>query len=130
AMEVTIKAWNTRNASARELARRTSALLDEIDEKGTAIVIVRFGRPAALLVPLEQTRQHRQVVIQEAGPGLSADEFEMPQLRDYDERLLAEMYARSPEPVGREDDPERATAFVRLQLEGLVEEVRGVRPNA
>jgi antitoxin (DNA-binding transcriptional repressor) of toxin-antitoxin stability system len=46
-------AGTTRNVSSRELSRRTSHLLDEIESHGSALVVIRYGRPSAVLVPFE-----------------------------------------------------------------------------
>ena len=43
----------TRNVTSRELSRRTSDLLDEIESNGSALVVIRYGRPCAVVVPFE-----------------------------------------------------------------------------
>lgn len=43
-----------RAVSSRALARTTARLLDEIDETGSAIGMVRFGRIVAVLMPFEE----------------------------------------------------------------------------
>ena len=47
-------ARRTRVVSARELSRRMARLLDEIESEESAFVIVRYGRPSAMLVPFEE----------------------------------------------------------------------------
>ena len=42
-----------RAVSARELARRTSHLLNELEETGHSLAVVRFGRIVAVLAPME-----------------------------------------------------------------------------
>lgn len=37
--------------SATELSRRMSAFLDEIDSENTSFLVVRYGRPAAVILP-------------------------------------------------------------------------------
>ena len=41
----------TRVVSMRDLSRRTASLLDQIEHQGSALVVVRYGRPAAVVVP-------------------------------------------------------------------------------
>ena len=47
-------ARHTRIVSSRALARSTAALLDEIQSDGVALVIVRYDRPAALVIPYHE----------------------------------------------------------------------------
>ena len=47
----------TRAVSTREAQRHLSRLLDEIDREESAVLIVRYGRPAAMLMPFEETSQ-------------------------------------------------------------------------
>jgi antitoxin (DNA-binding transcriptional repressor) of toxin-antitoxin stability system len=54
-------AKKTRNVSARDLSRRTSRLLDEIEADGSALVVIRYGRPAAVLVPFEDVAARPQL---------------------------------------------------------------------
>lgn len=132
-MGFTVKVSKTRNASARELSRRTADLLDEIEEEGVGVVIVRFGRPSALLVPLEPKERSasRRVIIEEGEAQEPDDPLEMPLLREVDRRLLLEMAERAPDPYSPEDwtGPIMAfcAAFTRLELERLVEQVGGGR---
>ena len=132
-MGLTIKVSKTRNASARELSRRTGHLLDEIEEQGIGVVVVRFGRPAALLVALETKvrTSPRRVVIEEAEALETDDPVEMPSLREDARRLLLEMADRAPDPYHPDDwtGPvmEFCAAFTHLELEGLVEVSQGRR---
>jgi antitoxin (DNA-binding transcriptional repressor) of toxin-antitoxin stability system len=48
-------ARSTRAVSARELSRRMAKLLDEIEADGSALVVVRYGRPSAMVVPFEES---------------------------------------------------------------------------
>ncbi len=132
-MGLTVNVSKTRNASARELSRRTSALLDEIEDQGIGVVVVRFGRPAALLVPLgsKPPNAPRRVVIEESESTEIDDPFEVPALRDDTRRLLLEMAERAPD-FYRPDDwtgpiMQFCAAFTRLELEGLVEQDHGRR---
>ena len=127
-MEITIRAGRTRTVSSRELSRRTSDLLNEIDDEGHALVIVRFGRAAALLVPLERSpRSIRSVAIErhEDGP------TEMPQLDDEERELLRRIAACHPEAhrtatwIG--DIVRFCRTVGRLELAGLIENRGGVR---
>jgi antitoxin (DNA-binding transcriptional repressor) of toxin-antitoxin stability system len=126
-MGLTVKVSKTRNASARELSRRTADLLDEIEQQGIGLVVIRFGRPAALLVPLEPKVRTapRRVVIEEAESPKTDDPIEMPELRDDDRRLLLEMARCAPDPYCPDDwaGPIMAfcAAFTRLELEGLAQ---------
>jgi prevent-host-death family protein len=47
----------TRAVSTREAQRHLSQLLDEIDREESVVLIVRYGRPAAMLIPFEETAQ-------------------------------------------------------------------------
>jgi antitoxin (DNA-binding transcriptional repressor) of toxin-antitoxin stability system len=132
-MGFTIKVSKTRNAGARELSRRTADLLDEIEEEGVGVVIVRFGRPSALLVPLERKERSslRRVIIEEGEAQEPDDPFEMPVLREVDRGLLLEMAERAPDPYSPEDWTGPITAFcssfTRLEFERLVEKDGGGR---
>ena len=117
-MEVTIKAWETRNVTARDLSRRISQLLNEIEETGTALVVLRYGQPAAMLVPLEPkpTRTRRRVAIEQR----EEKPFEMPELEPADRDMLAALAKCAPEPF-RPNEVSTATTCVRLELNGLAE---------
>ena len=47
-------ARRTRAVSARELSRRMASLLDEMESDEVALVVMRYGRPSAMLVPFEE----------------------------------------------------------------------------
>ncbi|MEX2554550.1 MAG: type II toxin-antitoxin system Phd/YefM family antitoxin [Actinomycetota bacterium] len=126
-MEVTIKAWETRNVTARDLSRRIAQLLNEIENDGHGLVVLRHGQPAALLVPLEPKghRAPRKVSIEER----EEEPFEMPELDEGSRRLLLEMARCAPEPYDPDDwgsgALEFARLFVRLELNGLAEKSVG-----
>ena len=93
-METTIRAMKTRTVSSRELSRRTAELLNEIDDEGHGIVIVRFGRAAALLVPLERRPSGvRKVAIEER----EEEPFVLPELDESQIRLLGEISRSRPD---------------------------------
>ena len=117
-MEITIKAWKTRNATSRELSRRTAEMLDEISQEGSGIVVIRHGEAVAMLVPLEPIRRRapRRVSIEERDDA----PFETPELDDSSRNLLAEMARSAPDPY-RPTEVETATTCVRLELNGLAE---------
>ena len=50
-------AGKTRVVSARALSRQWSSLLDEIEREGSALIVVRYGRPSAVVLPFEETRR-------------------------------------------------------------------------
>ena len=47
-------ARRTRVVSARELSRRMASLLDEMESDEVALIVMRYGRPSAMLVPFEE----------------------------------------------------------------------------
>jgi antitoxin (DNA-binding transcriptional repressor) of toxin-antitoxin stability system len=51
----------TRVVSARELSRRMSSLLDEVESESAALVVIRYGRPAAMLVPFREAAERPQL---------------------------------------------------------------------
>jgi antitoxin (DNA-binding transcriptional repressor) of toxin-antitoxin stability system len=126
-MELKINAAKTRAVSARELCRRMADLLDEIESDGSGLVVLRYGRPTALLVPLEPKvrRAPRKVSIEE----WEEEPFEMPELDEGSRRLLLEMARCAPEPYDPDDwgsgALEFARLFVRLELNGLAEKSVG-----
>ena len=128
-MEVIIKAWETRNVTARDLSRRIAELLDEIEENGYGLVVLRYGRPAALLVPLEPKvrRAPRKISIEEREEG----PFEMPELEERSRRLLVEMARCAPDSYSPDywtgEAFEFCGAFIRLEMAGLAETSVGGR---
>ena len=126
-MELKIKAAKTRAVSTRELCRRMADLLDEIESDGSGLVVLRYGRPTALLVPLEPKvrRAPRKVSIEER----DEEPFEMPELEERHKRLLREMARCAPEPYDPDDWAgealELARTFVRLEMAGLAESAVG-----
>src|SRR5437867_1589965 len=51
-----------RAVSSRHLYRNAADLLDEIEDEGHSILIVRYGRPTAILTPSPDTSQGRASV--------------------------------------------------------------------
>jgi antitoxin (DNA-binding transcriptional repressor) of toxin-antitoxin stability system len=124
-------ARKTRVVSTRELSRRMSSLLDEMEAEELALIVLRYGRPAAMFVPFEEnamtTKMPRVADLQ----GLAASEEDEP----IDDVVL--------DPIQREIllDMQRCTALTwrigrverlrpmsallialsRLELDGLVE---------
>jgi antitoxin (DNA-binding transcriptional repressor) of toxin-antitoxin stability system len=47
-------ARKTLAVSARELSRRMSRILDDIQSEGTARIVIRYGRPSAALIPFDE----------------------------------------------------------------------------
>lgn len=124
-MELRIKAARTRSVSARELSRRMADLIDEMETEGVALVVLRYGRPAALLVPLEPNvrRAPRRVSIEKVEPEAVDDAIDLSQLGVDERRLILEMAAGAPESYSpdRWGEPISAfcRAFTRLEFEGL-----------
>ena len=126
-MELRIKAAQTRSVSARELSRRMADLIDEIETEGLALVILRYGRPAALLVPIEPNvrRAPRRTSIETIETAQHEEEIDLSELDDDQRRLLLAMLACAPERyspdtwVGPIDSFSRA--FVRLEMARFVE---------
>jgi antitoxin (DNA-binding transcriptional repressor) of toxin-antitoxin stability system len=54
-------AGKTRVVSARELSRRMSSILDEVESEGSALVVIRYGRPAAMLIPFRESAERPQL---------------------------------------------------------------------
>lgn len=126
-MEIKIKAAKTRPVSARELSRRMAQLLDEMEREGNGLVVLRYGRPCALIVPVEPKarRAPRRVAIEEREDA----PFEMPELDENQRLLLTAMAAGAPDPYHpdewRGQVSDFATASVRLEIAGLVEQGSG-----
>jgi len=123
----------TRAVSARELSRRMASLLDEVESESSALVVVRYGRPAAMLVPFRETVERPQLPrIAEIGSSPAIKEGnevdEQIELND-DNRTVVLGVARCPylhwKPSQTELPASRlAVALSRLELMGLIE--RGV----
>lgn len=121
-MEIVIRTGKTRTVSTRELSRRTAELMNEIDDEGHALVIVRFGRAVALLVPLERKpRAMRVVTVEER----EEEPVVMPELDDLQRSLLLRISACHPEPHRTSTWTGDIVPFLRsvgfLSLEGLIE---------
>lgn len=135
-MELKINAAKTRAVTARSLSRDTADLLNEIEEEGIGLTIVRYGRPVALLVPLERPvrRAPRRVAVAPAesnGAGTSADDPDVSELDEYRRFLLLESARVAPAPYDPEDWPHDIQSFVtsrvRLEMDGFVERAGGGR---
>ena len=127
-MELRIKVGKTRSVSARALCRGIAQHLDELETEGSTLTILRYGRPVALLVPLETNvrRAPRRVAIEQIE---QEEPLVMPELGDVERRVLLEMAACAPDPY----DPDEwrgsigafGGAFVRLEMKGLVDREGG-----
>ena len=125
-MELRIKAAQTRAVSARELSRRMADLIDEMETEGHAFVVLRYGRPAALLVPIEPDvrRAPRRVSIEEVESAPDEEAIDLSQLRDDERGLLLAMAECHPDRYS----PDRwvgpisafSIAFTRLEMKRLV----------
>ena len=99
-------------------------LLDEMETDGHGFIVLRYGRPCALIVPLEPNRRHaaRRVAIEER----EQQHFEMPELDENQRLLLTAIAAGAPDPYHPDEwrGPvgDFATASVRLEIAGLVEQ--------
>ena len=125
-MELRIKAARTRAVSARELSRRMADLIDEMETEGHALVVLRYGRPAALLVPIEPDvrRAPRRVSIEEIESAPDEEAIDLSQLRDDERRLLLAMAECHPDRYSPDQwvGPISAfsIAFTRLEMKRLV----------
>ena len=98
-MELRIKAAQTRSVSARELSRRMADLMDEMETEGFGLVVLRYGRPAALLVPIEPSvrRAPRRVSIEKVESAPVDEPIDLSRLGDDERRLLLAMADCLPE---------------------------------
>lgn len=106
--------------SSRALARRTAHVLDEIDETGDAVAVVRFGQIVAVLAPFDG----RQAIGLDETPAPAIEDFE---LRDVD-RVIFEQIAAEPTLLWSPDQKpatfsitEVLASLTRLELAGLIE---------
>lgn len=127
-------ARKTRAVSARELSRRMASLLDEMESEEMALIVVRYGRPAAMFVPFEESgdaiKLPRISELDRANEGLEeigADEADVD--LDPDQRYVLLDIERCDEASWHIDrlyrDRSQAgsllAALTRLELEDLVE---------
>jgi antitoxin (DNA-binding transcriptional repressor) of toxin-antitoxin stability system len=103
-----------RRVSARDLARSTKELLDEV-ESGRTIVVIRYGRAAAALVPLRQ----------DTWPGPSSGDTDPPPALDAEERTILKALAQGTPSAVICDVLQMSPAIVahtlnRLELAGLI----------
>jgi antitoxin (DNA-binding transcriptional repressor) of toxin-antitoxin stability system len=72
-----------RRISSRHLGRNIEAVLDEVEREGCSVLIIRYGRPSALLSPVGDDIAVR-------GPIPAPDEYaeEIADLTDIERRLL------------------------------------------
>lgn len=125
-MELTIRSQETRNVTARDLSRRIGQLLNELEETGVPFVVLRYGRPAALVVPLESKRlAPRRVTVEER----EDESFAMPELDEDQRLLLTAIAAGAPDPYHPDEwrgpVADFSVASVRLEIAGLVEHGSG-----
>jgi antitoxin (DNA-binding transcriptional repressor) of toxin-antitoxin stability system len=110
-----------RAVNTRCLARNTARLLDEIDETGEAVAVVRYGRIVAVLAPFDNGQI---IAVPEAPLEPHMDELH---IRDADRRVF-ELIAEEPNGFWSPDQkpidlsiPEVLGSLTRLELAGLIE---------
>lgn len=110
-----------RAVSSRSLARRTAQVIDEIDETGDAVAVLRFGRIVAVLAPFDD-RQAIGLDEKPAEPGI--DDFGLREL----DRNIFELIAAEPTRFWSPDQKpathsvtEALASLTRLELAGLLE---------
>jgi antitoxin (DNA-binding transcriptional repressor) of toxin-antitoxin stability system len=124
-MELRIKAAKTRSVSARELSRSMADLMDEMETEGFGLVVLRYGRPAALMVPIEPNvrRAPRRVSIEKVAADAIEETVDVSALGDDERRLLLAMADRLPERYSPDSwvGPIAAfsIAFTNLEFEGM-----------
>ena len=125
----------TRAVSARELSRRMASLLDEMESDEVALIVMRYGRPSAILVPFEEVGGAQKMprlsdvagTVEENEHNRGDDPLDVP--LDPDQEWVLLDIAHCPHlnwSMNRVyDDLSRKTArlvaFSRLELAGLVE---------
>ncbi len=91
------------------MARDTARLLDEIDETGNAVAVVRFGRIVAVLAPFENGEDDWRPPGQLDSSAGHIDDFALGSI----DRGVFELIVREP------------TGVTRLELAGLIEKGLG-----
>jgi hypothetical protein len=119
-----------RYVTARELGRGASQLLDEIERERCALVVTRFGRPAAIVLPFGDGRSAlttRRNPEPQAAAAPDEDEVEITPIQA---TILDEVASRAPRPWIPSDPiggfAEFAKALLDLQSEGLIAEGRTI----
>jgi antitoxin (DNA-binding transcriptional repressor) of toxin-antitoxin stability system len=110
-----------RAVSSRSLARRTAQVLDEIDETGDALAVVRFGRIVAVLAPFDDGEA---IGLKERTAEEGIEELG---LRSVDRSLFEMIAAESTRLWSPDQKPaalsitEVLASLTRLELAGLIE---------
>ena len=125
-----------REVTARELARRTASVLDEVEQEGCEIAVARYGRIVARLIPATRAAGAHNGV----GPGCSRSEEGDEQLtKEEAAEIVAEanltpamkdmLFAVEADPfmagtLNRERSPEKRNEMLmgltRLEMGGLI----------
>jgi antitoxin (DNA-binding transcriptional repressor) of toxin-antitoxin stability system len=117
--------------SSRDLSRHTSRLLDEIEAAGSALVVIRYGRPTAVLVPFEDVAARPQLPrISELGGEITLwpipeDELDDVELSEHQRAILVGV-ARctllywTPSQIDMQVR-DRAVALGKLEVAGLLQ---------
>jgi hypothetical protein len=124
--------WPQRAVSARELSRRMSQLLDEMHEQRLALLVLRYGRPEGLFIPINDENSYRLVAEavkrSEAPPDIDGH---LAKLDEKQRRVLADIAKEAPA-LWRINDAsyewpfsETLVAVGRLELAGLIERLFG-----
>ena len=118
-----------RRVTARELARFTAELLDEMEDQGLPVMVCRYGRDVAMLTPVgRRGRVPRDRPRLRPLPGEKhAEPFEPIELSPLQEDLLRKIVAESPGCIGappnhysRERLPEVMVAVAGLERADLI----------
>ena len=114
-----------RAVSSRSLARRTAQVLDEIDETGDAVAVVRFGRIVAVLAPFDGGQA---ISMKDKPPEPAIEELKLTEV----DRAIFELIAAEPGWSWSPDQKPAAlsitevlASLTRLELEGLIEAYLG-----
>ena len=85
-----------RRISSRYLGRNVAQLLDEVERDGNSVLIIRYGRPSALLSPVGD-----DIAVRGPIPGPEEYAEEIADLTDLERRLLMTLVDGEwhPEPV-------------------------------
>jgi antitoxin (DNA-binding transcriptional repressor) of toxin-antitoxin stability system len=125
----------TRVVSARELSRRMASILDQVESERSALVVIRYGRPAAMLIPFRESAERPQLPrIADIGTASEVLETESEQLGlaelGDDHRSIMRGISRCPHlhwTPGQSDLPASrlAIALGSLEIRGVIERGRG-----
>ena len=128
-------ATKVRFVSARALSRRMATLLDEIDSERLALIVLRHGRPAAMILPFQETEDairlprfssvatvaHESHERPEVGPEPAMD---LTDVEDDQRQILRDIaacpYNNWVPPDRGKDTIRQVMWLVRLELMGLI----------